>query len=587
MQDTGEKVLEEQLEKREELALELRRIREELSKVHGTRKLQMLLDSPSPKAVIQDMPPQELLYTFKDIGLVDTAELVQLATREQITYCLDLDCWEKDKFNIKKFEEWLQYLPAREFEAVEKVLSAIEPELLVFYYRNMFNIEHHEGDDAKTVKDNKEDPVGDFIQTPDGFYVVHIPFEAEDHRGMLARLSLDLFQQYGYEFCHKLFESIRHSLPSELEEISYRFHTARLADLGFIDYYEAIGLYQELPRHTKPMPPSLPLERSKLPIIGQSHIKGIFGKSINAIEDPAIKERIHFELLYLTNKIISADQVEIANPRAISKTLNFVQRMMNIALDFMADNELEKSVILLQNHHLEWIFRNGFSLLAKMRKRTQRILKDKRYTLAELPHLTLLGSPYLQLVNALKQKKPKFYSGFDEIATESYRPFRTLKDVEIAETALSYIEFLPRFFFEYLPFKYEQLQKLTANIIFPDDIKDIEYSHLFLTALAHFYLYQRFELEPLSAKEIQLFQNKIFIKEGEKPYPIDPTFKEKVLDALMKLPLNTSEEKNFLQRFLNDMWNKLYEEASYLSREQELDPRFISLFLISGSHLDV
>ncbi len=573
-------------EEKQQEALEIRKLREEVAKLHGTQKLRKILDAPSPQALIQSMPPQELLYTFKDIGLADSAELVELATKEQLTYCLDLDCWEKDKFSVKKFEEWLQFLEANELNAAEKVLSALDPELLVFYYKKMFRIEHLEGDDAKAIREKEEEEeTGDYIKTPDGFYVVHIPFDAEDHRSTIAHLSLNLFQQYGYEFTHRLFEAIRYSLPSDLEERAYQFHKGRMEDLGFIDYYEAIGIYQELPKHAKPFPPSFPVESSNLPIIAQPRPEGLFSKALQKIDDSRTQERIQFELMHLTNKVISADQIEIANPRAINKTIRFVQQIINIALELMAHNDADKAADLIAKYHIEWIFRNGFSLLAQLRRKAQKLAKNEGLTLISLPKLSLLGSPYLQLLNGLKQRKPKFYIGLEDITLDSYRPFRTLDDVKIAEEALDYIAFLPHFFFEYLPIERQAIRELATNIAFPHDIQEIEFFHIFLTALAHFYLYNTFEVYPLSPEEIQMFQNKIFIREGEPPYPIDPDFKERVLQALMKLPIQSPDETQFLQRFLNEMWHKLHEEAAYIQKDQKLDPRFINLFLVREDSL--
>src|SRR5439155_17188385 len=58
----------------------------------------------------------------------------------------------------------------------------------------------------------------------------------------LRTLLNDLFAQNPFETA-RLIEAIRWELPSELEEIAYRFRAARLADLGFPALYEAMHLF--------------------------------------------------------------------------------------------------------------------------------------------------------------------------------------------------------------------------------------------------------------------------------------------------------------------------------------------------------
>jgi len=89
---------------------ELDQIRAQVAQARGSQKLRLLLDAPIPGAVIQRMPPQELMMTFKDIGKADCAELIELATPEQLAVCLDLDCWDKDHFKLEELDDWLGFL---------------------------------------------------------------------------------------------------------------------------------------------------------------------------------------------------------------------------------------------------------------------------------------------------------------------------------------------------------------------------------------------------------------------------------------------------------------------------------------------
>lgn len=572
------------LEEKQAMLAEHAALREKIGRARGSRKLRMLLDAPSPGDLVQSMPPQELLYTIKDIGLADSAEIVQLADTEQIRSCLDLDCWQKDHFDKERFTSWLFFLPAKETDAAEKVLQSMDIETLVFFFRDLFIVHELEGDDAKRDSNQKEIK-GEYITTPDGFYAVEIPFEAEDTMNVIARAALDLFQLYGYSFCQKLFLSILHSLPSDLEESAYQFRRARIQDLGFIDYFDAIGIYQPLPPKSKPMQPiERPDEDITLPVYVQTRFEGLFGKAIQGLPSDALRERVQFELFYLTNKVLAADQVEPANPQAMRKVLRSVQQLLELGFEVLGATEESAATQLLAQHHVEWIFRSGYSALARLRKRAARLRRNKQLSLLEDAECSLLDSPYMEVIRGLKSLKPKFYTGIEPRPGSTYRPFRNLDDISSANRVLDLIGFLPTFFFQRLPFQHEELLAISAeDLLAPGHIEDVHFSHLFLTALAHFMLHGTWTLRPLDAADIKTFLQRVFVHEGQAPYDLDPAFQVQVEQALLAIPNHTDEDRENVKLFLDHIWQHLHEQAAFLKPGQALEPQYLDLFLTKNN----
>src|SRR6185436_3557927 len=80
--------------------------------------------------------------------------------------------------------------------------------------------------------------------TPDSFFVLELPPDDEAQR-LVTRVVEDLYRADGDLARHTLM-SARSEPPAELEENSYRWRSGRLADLGYVDFYDALDLFKPL-----------------------------------------------------------------------------------------------------------------------------------------------------------------------------------------------------------------------------------------------------------------------------------------------------------------------------------------------------
>src|SRR6266850_5657482 len=55
---------------------------------------------PEPEAVIPELPPAELCFTIKAIGLADAAWVLEYVTPEQTVAALDLDAWRGNELDV-------------------------------------------------------------------------------------------------------------------------------------------------------------------------------------------------------------------------------------------------------------------------------------------------------------------------------------------------------------------------------------------------------------------------------------------------------------------------------------------------------
>ena len=556
------------------------RLREEVMKVRGGKKLQMILASPMPAMLIRSMPPQELLYNLRDIGLEDCAELVVLADQEQLRYVLDLDCWRKDQFDAEQFTQWLQYLVAEEIEAAEAVLRAADIESVVLYFQRLFQVYN-----TSEEEEPPEEPMGERIDSISRAYTVILPFEADDPMLPLARSALRLFEQYGFEFCHRFYESIRWSLPSTLQEEAYQFHKARLEDLGFVDYYEALAILQPLPPQSLPFPASLPpSSEMKLPILlPTEEIGGRLAGILRDIEDEGILQRIRFEWIYLNNKVIAAQQHDAGDPRILDQVMRFVQQMIDLGLEASCGADRLQGVEMVCKHHLEWLFRRGFTELLHLKKRAARLVKEERLTLVDKTKpLTLLPSGLRRFLTDLRQAIPRFFLGIFEGEQAITRPFRTMAEIALAREAVEAMAYLPRLLFEKMGFSYDTLRILGGRLHSPAQIEDITITQILATAWAQLQLSGRFLLEPLQVEQIAPALQALFLWEAAIPRSFRPDALSALREGMLGQEALDEKERRYIELFLAWTLREIHEEGSRLSPTMELDARFFRLFLIRG-----
>ncbi|MEM1008621.1 MAG: DUF6178 family protein, partial [Myxococcota bacterium] len=494
----------------DELSLEeqqaITRLRQDVMRVSGTQKLRMILNAPSPRVLVRAMPPQELLHNIKSIGLEDCAEIVALTGKEQLTYALDLDCWRKDKFDTEQYSQWLQFLISKDVDAAEQVLKAVDIETLIVYFQQCFVIRNQ----SEEGEDVPEEIEGEVISSQFHNYHVILPFEPEDSMLPLAREALNLFELYGYKFYHRLFEAIRWSLPSELQEIAYQFHKNRIEDMGFVDYYDAISIYQPLPTSTAPFPVAEAQPVESIPVSTQQHVEHQLRELLRDI-DASHHSRMYTEIIHLSHKMISADQLDPSDPKMHQNVLRFLYQMIQLGIEQTCGKDAKAAQNLLEHTHLEWIFRTGFSLLLQLKKQAAKL---KAHPQLQGPgesksSATLLPASFRRFLDILDTPKPKFFLAASNPKQQATRPFRKVQDIHEAQHILDMIAMLPHLFFEQLGLVYEQLPALFEQSRYPSH-HDVDLFVLFATAWAQQLLQEEFVCQPLHTEQLVPFLEKIF-----------------------------------------------------------------------------
>ncbi|MCA9490254.1 MAG: hypothetical protein KC621_10025, partial [Myxococcales bacterium] len=249
------------------------------------------------------------------VGFADCTDLIALATPEQIRGCLDLDLWDRDRPLVDTAQPWLAAVIEAGFEKVGEVWDGLDPELRALVLQRHTRIW-----DLSLGEEPDESSGLPWYFTPDTFFCVELQGD-EDHVRHTRQLLEDLYRADPVLARHSIMAA--HSEPaSELEETAYRWRSGRLADLGYVDFYEALDLFQPLEpdqvtigEGTQERPDLIDDEDHApraLPatIAEQVVSRSFLARALDAVADPAEAERLEGAILIVTNKVLSAARVK-------------------------------------------------------------------------------------------------------------------------------------------------------------------------------------------------------------------------------------------------------------------------------------
>src|SRR2546423_3393589 len=289
--------------------IQLSRWRAALARARRGRKADAIISEPDAARLVPTLPVQELYYAIKEVGLADAAELVALATAEQVQGFVDLDVWERDHLDERRLDAWIETLADAGYEKMGAIVEALDPEVMALWLQRQARIYD------LTIEEAPEEPEGHFFPTPDRFYLLDILVGGEE--GKALERMLDWIYRYDLALGRRIIMGAKWEIASDLEEHAWRWRQGRMADLGYVDFYEALSIYRWLDpasvnvdEHTFVAPP--PETPTELPAVlaGSLDEAGFFGKALGTLASEAEVERLHGALVLLINKTMAADLLD-------------------------------------------------------------------------------------------------------------------------------------------------------------------------------------------------------------------------------------------------------------------------------------
>ena len=291
----------------------LARLRAQLAGPRGYRRIDALLSAEDAHAAVAGLAPNEIFELVHEVGFEDAQDLINLATPEQIRGCFDLDAWNKDQLDIAPLKPWLVSLLEAGFEKVGEVWNRLDAELRALILQRQVKVY-----DVSLGEEPAEDNESPIMATPDRFFMLELLGD-EETQSLVQRVVEDLYRADADLARHTIM-SARSEPPAELEEMSYRWRSARLADLGYVDFYEALDLFRPLDvdkvaigEGSQDRTVDEP-NRVSLVVAEEVIGRGFLARAMAAIEDPTEAERIESALMTLVNKVLAAGRAKPGQP---------------------------------------------------------------------------------------------------------------------------------------------------------------------------------------------------------------------------------------------------------------------------------
>lgn len=405
----------------------LARFRAQLAGPRGVRRIDALLSADDAAAAIAALAPNEIFELVHEVGFEDAQDLIALATPTQIQGCFDLDAWNKDQLDVAPLKPWMTALIEAGFEKVGEAWAGLDTELRALILQRsvkVYDITLEEG----PAEDNDE-PI---FTTPDRFFLLELLGD-DDSQRTIMRLVEDLYRA-DPDLARLTIMSARSEPPAELEEMSYRWRSGRLADLGYVDFYEALDLFRPLDADKVHIGESsqerVPVDEvMPVPLVIAEEVIGrlFLARAIATIDDVIEAQRLETALVVLVNRVLAAGRAKPGQAEVMKRGALYATATLSLGLEVVARGDLGKAQQALRTIGMIRLFRVGYTVTTKLARLAQALAARS----------STAGSPAKELVAALCSPRPLFARAADEPPINGLRPFESQSDLRRAGEILA------------------------------------------------------------------------------------------------------------------------------------------------------
>ena len=444
--------------------------------IPAKERVDALLSHPQASQLVRTMDPQALYSLIHEAGVNDAYELVWMASGDQVQAMVDFDCWTRDTLDMERFADWLDLLLQRDDDGFSEMMEAMDPETIVIWLREHVQVFFWEED--VDLLDMIDAPV---MTSPDGVYAIVVP--EEESIGATLRLLLDRMYAHDLVMGHRYLEATRWELTSDMAERAFMLREARLGDLGFVPFHEAMEVYawlvpqqwvaQTRARATAADAPLMVIaEGGRLPPVdhqvqwleqqqvadGGSRFMRAMGKLAEVVPPESLEplaESLLSQFRALVNRVHVAD---LGNPGDMAAARNAgerAERALGLGLELAAGDDDRLAARVLATTPLREIHRAGHASTLELQRQAKRLLDRGNLTLTDAP-TSLLSADDQELFAGLMLLRPKRSATYGT-------PFLTMGDIRDAARRISEVAFVELVFFGLLKHRRDEVIAYTYD----------------------------------------------------------------------------------------------------------------------------
>lgn len=372
---------------------------------------------------------------LRDEGRLDL--LLPRASVDQLIGLIDLDAWDGDRVAVGRARRWLAAIgdawvaADKPRGALTQLMHEMDPEFWTLaLFENVRIIVLDLEDDASRQVALEELAEQRVWESPDGFFIIGVP---DDEPGILALRVLSRVYDDDLTDGRRLVMSILSALPSEIEETLLGFRGGRLADLGFVEWREALRLFRPLdhraavdaaPRDFKWLGTDDP---TAMPTLFRGHelIARVMARLSDA--EHGVRSR---EFLLLVNEVIAATRRPPGDEAVAERAIAQTQATIGLGLELMLQarpGHPDPAAFLTERVTaigLRDVFRVGYGALEKLRRASITLHRAMRVSMTHVG--SLLDRPWGPTLNGLCRLYPELALESTAVGT---RPLSSLLDV--------------------------------------------------------------------------------------------------------------------------------------------------------------
>jgi len=540
--------------------------------------------SPLAEGLVKNLPPQELFLTLKAVSPEEAVELLSYAKGPQIQFLFDLDAWRKDRLAPERFAAWLVLLFEATEDRIADWLRVADFDFLVAVMQKFVRV-------VKRPDEVELMEAYDWLPpyTLDELYFVE--FKQEKLEFYFRRI-IEIIRDMDENYYYQLMEALIWELPSQVEEMAYRWRRGRLADQGIPDYFEALDVYAPVikGRLRRIDPHYLPGETAETEEVPPGFLPALyypgaerFSEALSRITDPHQLDRLKRELAWITNKVLMVDHVNLDEISQMEDSLRKVLGYLNIGVEYLAGPDPEAGRKILETYFLEDVFRLAHTLIVGLRRKAREISSQEGLDPRVLRHLDEPYASYLRGVTVKEANRIKLFVPEKVGTAEEYRWFREISEVRRVARILEEIGYwavLVQKAFGGPPLWVAEIVTQKTNFLEPSDIT---WSALILTGLANWILSREFKFAPIPAKRWPEVLKKFLVgrSDSKRNRFSEELFRE-LLDNFRNLAQKTFYyAPELTESFLRFVVSRFEEEYAFANPESPPSPRYVRYILIT------
>jgi hypothetical protein len=534
-------------------------LKTELSKVlqcPPSQRVRTIIDSPYTRQILEQLSAQEAYLIVKESWGSDSQILLEYIPPETIGHFIDMDCWEKDSFNVESLIDWLLEISNASIDALENALEVLDLDMIILLFQSYLKVVQ-----VVPTDEHIPDLLNAGYESFDDIY--YFSFTQDNEKIQLLKDILSIIFTHHQNIYYGIMEGVMWELKSFMEESIFDRRTFRLMEMGYPPPEEAMSIYQRTKPENllktgikKEKTPVIDKTKNFLPSLYMEHFlenKGLIVKALGQT-NPESRERFIYEMIYLANKIIMADFRSLNDVDELKRSMDKASSIASLGLAIIMKENNSIADDVLANINAETLFSLGYNMVYNQQQRLKSLLKEVE--------LSMIPESLDEYVEGLLKKRPQYK---DE-------EFSTIEQLEQVTVCIDRIETMVVI-----------MSGLGWNKEFKDlketnTGSDLDMENIILTSAAINFLEKRSYFRPLLRSELLNFIQLTTHIGSSGHREFIPEVKNEFISFLSTF--DESIDLSLIEDTAELIIKRFEGEISDIPDLAELDPRFITCFVV-------